>query len=169
MSISWLLGCSWLPSLLGVSSTTPCAAHSSSVLREHSPYSSRIAMFCVFDKHLDSCIMPFLKYFLFLFLYTVASARTCHCTQSQRDCSPDGKCRSTLREDDFSCLVARRYYRYLGDFVIHQLCIHDYIDYGLYCNEPAVGGLVFDVSIIPIRQRRLFLLWDDVLQTRFRM
>ena len=82
------------------------------------------------------------------FFYTVSAARTCHCTESQMNCQTDGKCQSHVGEDDFSCLVARRYNRFQGEFVIHQLCILDAIDYGIYCNQPAVGGIVYDVSLL---------------------
>ena len=83
-----------------------------------------------------------------LSVYAVVAARkTCHCSQSQQNCQLDGKCQSPLREDDFSCLVTRRYNHLRDEYIILQQCIHDNIDYGLYCNTPAVGGLVFDVSV----------------------
>lgn len=83
-----------------------------------------------------------------ILIIIVAAARTCHCPASQQSCRPDGKCQSLIGEDNFSCLVTRRYNRLSGEHIIIQQCIHDIIDYAIYCNGPKTGGLVFNVSLI---------------------
>ena len=95
-------------------------------------------------------------------------ARTCHCSASVVSCQPDGKCQSPLisADNSFFCLVTRRYNQFSGEYINHQQCILDILDYGLYCSGPRVEGLVFQVSICRCAHFRVslsFYVWCLIL------